>query len=78
MQQYEFIAISLVSTLVFLLILLLFKTKRSVTIALMINSLSGALLYSILTFSNIYQQSRISSLIIGVLGVIYAVALFFV
>lgn len=78
MQQYEFIAISLVSTLVFLLILLLFKTKRSVTIALMINSLSGALLYSILTFSNIYQQSRISSLIIGVLGVIYAVALLFV
>ncbi|MCX4367849.1 MAG: hypothetical protein OSJ67_07685 [Clostridia bacterium] len=78
MQQYEFIAISLVSTLVFLLILLLFKTKRSVTIALMINSLSGALLYSILTFSNVYQQSRISSLIIGVLGVIYAVALLFV
>lgn len=78
MQQYEFIAISLVSTLVFLLILLLFKTKRSVTIALIINSLSGALLYSILTFSNVYQQSRISSLIIGVLGVIYAVALLFV
>lgn len=77
MQQYEFIAISLVSTLIFLLVLLLFKVKRSVIVTLTINSLTGALLYSVLVFFNVYEASRISSLIVGVLGAIYSIALLF-
>lgn len=78
MQHYEFIAISLVSALIFLLVLLLFKVKRSVILALMINSLTGTFLYFIFTFFNLYEASRISSLIVGVLGGIFSIALLFV
>lgn len=78
MQHYEFIAISLVATLIFLLVLLLFKVKRSVILALMINSLTGTFLYFIFTFFNLYEASRLSSLIVGVLGGIFSIALLFV